>query len=122
MQPSELAKLSLAIFRGLLSSSGARAKNSLFGKHLFRACSCSGSSPHWCSEPDLGTALMLAVIVFTMCYAAGVRARHMLIAAVPALLFVGNMLIFVPFRMKRLVAFLDPWADRRGRVIRWCSR
>src|SRR6185436_6764480 len=65
-------------------------------------------------EPDLGTALMLAIIVFTMCYAGGVRPRHMLVATVPALLFVGKMLIFTPFRMKRMAAFIDPWADAQG--------
>ena len=33
---------------------------------------------------------------------------------VPALLYVGKMLIFTPFRMKRLSAFIDPWADAQG--------
>src|SRR6185436_3744430 len=65
-------------------------------------------------EPDLGTALMLAIIVFTMCFAGGVRPRHMALATIPALLFVGKMLIFTPFRMKRMAAFIDPWADSQG--------
>jgi cell division protein FtsW len=38
----------------------------------------------------------------------------MLVATVPALLFVGKMLIFTPFRMKRMAAFIDPWADAQG--------
>ncbi len=58
--------------------------------------------------------MMLAIIVFTMCYAAGVRARHMLIATVPALLFVGNMLIFTPFRMRRLVSIHGSVGRRAG--------
>jgi cell division protein FtsW len=65
-------------------------------------------------KEDLGTALMLSIIVFTMCYAGGVRPRQMLIATVPALMFVANMLIFTPFRMRRLAAFVDPWADAQG--------
>ena len=65
-------------------------------------------------EPDLGTALMLAIICFTICFAAGMRPRHLAYAVVPALLYVGKMLIFTPFRMKRLSAFIDPWADSQG--------
>src|SRR5207244_13022051 len=65
-------------------------------------------------EPDLGTALMLAIICLTICFAAGVRPRHMAYAAVPALLFIGKMLIFTPFRWRRLASFIDPWADQQG--------
>src|SRR5262249_38805318 len=35
-------------------------------------------------------------------------------AVVTALIYVGKMLIFTPFRMKRLAAFIDPWADAQG--------
>src|SRR5207244_9532886 len=65
-------------------------------------------------EPDLGTALMLAIICFTICFAAGMRPRHLAYAVVPAVLYVGKMLIFTPFRMKRLSAFINPWADSQG--------
>src|SRR5437660_1536887 len=65
-------------------------------------------------EPDLGTALMLALICLTICFAAGVRPRHMAYASVPALLFLGKMLIFTPFRWRRLASFIDPWADQQG--------
>jgi len=65
-------------------------------------------------EPDLGTALMLAIICLTICFAAGVRPRHVVYALVPALLFVGKMLIFTPFRWRRITSFIDPWADPQG--------
>ena len=42
------------------------------------------------------------------------RPRHLAYAVVPALLYVGKMLIFTPFRMKRLSAFINPWADSQG--------
>jgi cell division protein FtsW len=35
-------------------------------------------------------------------------------AAAPALLGVIGLLVFVPWRLKRLDTFLDPWADPRG--------
>jgi cell division protein FtsW len=65
-------------------------------------------------EPDLGTALMLAIISMTICFAAGVRPRHVVYAAVPGLLFVAKMVIFTPFRMRRMATFIDPFADQQG--------
>ena len=65
-------------------------------------------------EPDLGTALMVGIVCFVMCYAAGVRLVHLGIVSCPMLLGVICMLIFTPFRMRRLITFLDPWADPQG--------
>ena len=42
---------------------------------------------------------------------AGARLMHLAMAAAPALVGLLGLLIFVPWRMKRMVTFLDPWAD-----------
>jgi len=114
VQPSELAKLSLAVFVAYFIERRAGEEQSFWKTFLPCIFVLAIVAGLVVKQPDLGTALMLAIIVFTMCYAGGVRARHMLVATVPALLFVGNMLIFTPFRMKRLSAFIDPWADAQG--------
>ena len=114
MQPSELAKLSLAIFVAYFIQRRAGEEQSFWKTFLPCLFVLGIVAALVLKQPDLGTALMLAIIVFTICYAGGVRARHMLFAMVPALLFIGNMLIFTPFRMKRLSAFMDPWADAQG--------
>ena len=62
-------------------------------------------------EPDLGTALMLAVLFVVVTYTAGVRVFHLAMAAAPALVSLIALLIFVPWRLRRMVTFLDPWAD-----------
>ena len=41
-------------------------------------------------------------------------ANHLAMAALPALVAVACLLIFVPFRVRRLITFLDPWADPQG--------
>src|SRR5687767_9679786 len=114
MQPSELAKLSLAIFVAYFIQRRAGEEESFWKTFLPCLFVLGIVAALVMKQPDLGTALMLAIIVFTMCYAGGVRVRHMLFAMVPALLFLGNMLIFTPFRMKRMAAFMDPWADAQG--------
>jgi cell division protein FtsW len=113
-QPSEVAKLSLAIFVAYVIERRAGDEGSFwktFVPCMFALAIFAGLVA---KEPDLGTALMLAIIAFTMCFAGGVRPRHLGLATVPALLFVGKMLIFTPFRMRRLIAFINPWADAQG--------
>jgi len=113
-QPSEVAKLSLAIFVAYVIERRAGDEGSFwktFVPCMFVLAIFAGLVA---KEPDLGTALMLAIIAFTICFAGGVRSRYLGLATVPALLFVGKMLIFTPFRMRRLVAFINPWADAQG--------
>lgn len=114
IQPSEIAKLSLALFLARFLQRRTGDETSFWRTFLpcfFVLAIVAGLVAR---EPDLGTALMLAIICFTVCFAAGVRPMHLVYAVVPALLFVGKMLIFTPFRMKRLAAFIDPWADAQG--------
>jgi cell division protein FtsW len=58
--------------------------------------------------------MMLAVIFVVVIYIAGARLLHLVMAAAPALLGLTALLLFVPWRLKRLLIFLDPWADAQG--------
>lgn len=114
IQPSEIAKLSLALFLARFLERRAGDEASFWRTFLPCFLVLGIVAGLVAKEPDLGTALMLAIICFTMCFAAGMRPQHLVYAVVPALLYVGKMLIFTPFRMKRLSAFIDPWADAQG--------
>ncbi len=115
VQPSEISKLALTIFLAYFLEKRAGEE------HLFRwtfvpCIAATGALALLVvAEPDLGTALMLAVICAVVCYTAGVRLLHLGIAAAPALLGVVAMLVFVPWRMRRMVTFLDPWQDQRDK-------
>jgi cell division protein FtsW len=114
MQPSEIAKLSLALFLARFLEKRAGEEASFWKTFLPCFLALGVVAGLVAKETDLGTALMLAIICFTMCFAAGMRPRHLVYALVPALLFVGKMLIFTPFRWRRLISFVDPWADQQG--------
>jgi cell division protein FtsW len=114
VQPSEIAKLSLALFLARFIERRSGDEVSFWRTFLPCFIVLGIVAGLVAKEPDLGTALMLAIICFTICFAAGMRPRHLAYAVVPALLYVGKMLIFTPFRMKRLSAFIDPWADSQG--------
>lgn len=62
-------------------------------------------------QPDLGTTMSLAGIVFAMLFAAGARKTHlggMIAAGASAVVL---LIISEEYRMRRFLAFLDPWAD-----------
>jgi cell division protein FtsW len=113
-QPSEIAKLSLTIFLAYFLNRRAGEEESFWKTFLPCMIALGVLAGLVVKEPDLGTALMLAIICLTVCFAAGVRPRHVAYAVVPALLFVGKMLIFTPFRWRRITSFVDPWADPQG--------
>ncbi|HEY6803811.1 MAG TPA: putative lipid II flippase FtsW [Pyrinomonadaceae bacterium] len=114
IQPSELSKIALAIFLAYFLEKRAGEEGDFF--RTFLPC---GIVTCWLAgliviEPDLGTALMLALMFTVVIYTAGARLLHLGMAAAPALLGVAGLLIFVPWRLKRMITFLDPWADPRG--------
>src|SRR5258708_21881046 len=113
-QPSEIAKLALAIFLAYFLEKRAGLEDSFWKTFLPCMIPLAVLAGLVAKEPDLGTALMLAIIAMTICFAAGVRPRHVVYAAVPGLLYVAKMVIFTPFRWRRMATFIDPWADQQG--------
>jgi cell division protein FtsW len=65
-------------------------------------------------EPDLGTAMVLAVVTALMLYLAGARMRYLFLALLAASPVLYYMLFHVAWRRARMVAFLDPEKDPRG--------
>lgn len=65
-------------------------------------------------QPDLGTTVETAVVVLVMMFIAGSRLRHMSIIGLGGIIAVTYLIIKAPYRMARIVAFLDPWQDSRG--------
>ncbi len=65
-------------------------------------------------EPDLGTPMMLGTVTFMMMFLAGVRWQHITATFLAALPLLYYELLHVSYRQKRLMAFLNPWADAQG--------
>ena len=114
LQPSEISKLALIIFLAYFLEKRAGEEGDFW--RTFIPC---GIVTGWLAaivviEPDFGTAMMLVLIFTVVIYTAGARVLHLAMAAAPALVVAAGLLIFVPWRLKRLVTFLDPWADQQG--------
>ncbi|QDU32665.1 Peptidoglycan glycosyltransferase FtsW [Poriferisphaera corsica] len=63
---------------------------------------------------DLGTAALIGLVSFCLLYAGGARIYQLILLAVPALAAVYYFITSSSYRMDRITAFLDPWADPQG--------
>ena len=113
-QPSELASLAVIVYvAGFIKRRGNLIKD--FWRGFMPPMAVLGITVLLIlAQPDLGTSLSIAAVVFMMLFVSGVRIRYLgslLLASVPAL----YLLIFsVPYRRMRIMAFLNPWLDPKG--------
>jgi cell division protein FtsW len=113
-QPAELAKLALVLYlAAFLAKKGEAIAE--FRRGLLPPLAVAGTlAALVLAQPDLGTCLTLVALTFTLLFLAGGRIRHLgliLLAALPTL----ALAIWVaPYRVRRIIAFLDPWSDPRG--------
>jgi cell division protein FtsW len=114
IQPSELSKIALVLFLAYFLEKRAGEEGDFFRTFVPCAIVTCWLAGLIVIEPDLGTALMLALIFTVVIFIAGARLLHLALAGAPALLGVAGLLMFVPWRLKRMVTFLDPWADPQG--------
>lgn len=63
-------------------------------------------------EPDFGSSVVLCATVFAMMFIAGVRMLHFLLLIVIGVGGLAAVAVLSPYRMQRLITFLDPWADQ----------
>ncbi len=114
IQPAEIAKLGLIIYLAAwLKKIGPQIKNFFSGTFLMLVISALIIGLV-VLQPDIGTALILSVIVLSMFLAAGGKWSHFLIIIIIAGLLFGLMILMAPYRINRIMAFLDPASDTQG--------
>ncbi len=111
VQPSEVSKLTLSIFLAYFLERRAGEEHEFWRTFVPCGVVTALLAGLIVIEPDFGTSMMLAVTFVVVIYTAGARLSHLAMAAAPALFVAAGLLVFVPWRMARLVTFLDPWAD-----------
>lgn len=113
-QPGELAKLAMILYlANFLANRGARARE--LGAGLVPPLLVLGAlAAPILKQPDLGSALVLAMITFVMLFLGGARLRHLLLLAAASVPAVLAVILRAGYRSQRLLAFVDPWRDPRG--------
>ena len=114
IQPSELAKLAAIVFTAMILERRRARINELGYSLVPIALIVGGIVGLIMLQPDFGTAVALLVIVSVMVFAAGISYRYLIGAALVALPTLYIILMQAEYRRRRLLSFMDPWADPLG--------
>ncbi len=111
LQVSEVAKLAMIIYLGgYLVRRGDEVRNSVAG-FLKPMSLVLLMGILLLAEPDFGTAVILGATVLGMMFLGGVRVWLFGVLIMMSIGSVALLAISAPYRMERLTAFLNPWAD-----------
>ena len=113
IQPSEIAKFTLVLF--LAAYFCDHHENIKSFKTLILPLLIAGSL---CVlvilEPSMSVTMCLALVTFFMLIVGGISKKHTILFSIPASLAVPALIITEPYRLKRLLAFINPWASPQG--------
>ncbi len=113
IQPSEMLKLGVVLY---LARSITRKRERMGSMvdgilpHLIVVGACAGLVA---LQPDFGTAALLCAVVAMMLFAGGARLRHLAVLGVVAGTGMIGVALSASYRLRRVVAFLDPWEHSR---------
>ncbi|TME46853.1 MAG: putative lipid II flippase FtsW [Chloroflexi bacterium] len=111
MQPAELAKVAAIIFMALWLERHRERLGSLEDGVVPFLALLGLVTLLVILERDLGTTMILAAILLAQFLVAGGRKRHVLLLAIIMLLCLYLFIRVEPYRLQRLMAFFNPWAD-----------
>lgn len=113
LQPAELAKVAWVIYLAY-SLAKKREKVATFSVGFLPHLAIAGVLVFLCMlEPDFGSAVGLLFLLFVMLFAAGAKLSYLVGSVLLAIPFAFHAVASSPYRMKRIVAFLDPWQHRQ---------
>jgi len=114
VQPAELAKLAMIMWLAhSLAKKAHRVQTFSIGflPHVLVA----GLLMLLClAQPDFGSAVMIALLTFVVLFAAGAKAGYLLGCVLLALPVGYGAIASSPYRMRRIMAFLEPFEHRQG--------
>ncbi|MEE9584178.1 MAG: putative peptidoglycan glycosyltransferase FtsW [Candidatus Brocadiales bacterium] len=113
-QPSEFAKLGMILFLASWAAKNHNRMHELIRGFLVPLVAVAGLTGLTILEPDFGTATFIAALGMMVMVVAGTRWVYMAITCLAAAPILGVLVYLEPYRMARLLAFMDPWGDSSG--------
>ena len=111
LQSSEIAKFGLVIFlAGYLDEHPPTSIKGLVVPVICGLCICVAVM----LEPNMSITLVIGASLMVMLYVGGIKKKHIYVAVCLVLIAIPILILLEPYRIKRLVAFVDPWATPKG--------
>ena len=113
IQPSEIAKFALVIFiAGYMSDNHDKVKTL---KGLMPVLIVGGLMCVLIMlEPSMSVTMCIAFVTLFMLIIGGMSKKHTLMFSLPTGAVVPVLILIEPYRLRRLLAFIDPWASPQG--------
>lgn len=110
LQPSEIAKFGFVLFAASSLAKANREVKSFKGILPTILAGCL-----MClliiMEPNMSITICVGVTMISMLFVGGASLKHFLLMLIPIILLVPVLIIIEPYRLRRLIAFLDPFAS-----------
>ncbi len=66
-------------------------------------------------EPDFGTSVVVLTVSMGVLFLAGVRIWQFVVLLIPVVVGLLGLAVVAPYRLQRVLSFLDPWQDAFGK-------
>lgn len=113
IQPSEIAKYGFVLFTAAYFAKDPGRMRNLTG---ILPVLLAGLSICLCImlEPNMSVTMCVGAIMIGMIFLSGTSKKTLFAICIPVLFAVPALILAEPYRLKRLSAYLDPWASPRG--------
>ena len=65
-------------------------------------------------QPDFGTGIIIVMTIIVLLFISGVKMNFFIKLGILGLIGIVTLIIIAPYRLKRIVSFLNPWDDPLG--------
>jgi cell division protein FtsW len=112
LQPAEVCKFAWVVYLSY-SLAKKREKVASFSIGFLPHLVLAGVLVLLCmAQPDFGSSVAMMFLLFVLLFAAGTKISYLVGSVLLALPFAYHAVASSSYRMKRVLAFLDPWAHR----------
>jgi len=115
VQPAEVMKLAMAILAADYTVRKFSVMKSLVHGFLPLASIVIGIGALLLLQPDFGSLVVISAVAFGILFLGGLDWRIFAALFATATVAFAALILLSPYRMARLVAFLDPWSDPLGK-------
>lgn len=113
IQPAEFMKIGLIIFTSkfLSNNPGIMKKNKYFYLYMLVVLFIFFLIM---LQPDFGSGFILTISIMLILFIDGIQIKNIVIGGLAALVGLIVMIIMAPYRLERIISFINPWADPLG--------
>lgn len=111
LQPSEFAKLATVNYVAVYLANKREKARKFFSGLVPILIFVGAQFVLIMMEPDFGTGVALVFTALIMLYAGGIHLGHLAFIGVLGFPFFYHLVTLKEYRLRRIFAFLDPWAD-----------